>query len=198
MKYKMLSVLWIAAACSPPVYTSSSGGEVALPEPTSVEIASAYETGLPLETRMMYVDRYVQTIEDRIPKSSERPLSLLQTPLAPNAFSDVTDEQFQRMDAFYDGSTLKRIRMIPLPPEMGTEEFYYNDGKLVYVYYEPDGANKPDPHNEVAGEKFYFGAEGLLSWVLADGTRVSSSNPDFTMWSAQLLKEAERFPRGPR
>jgi hypothetical protein len=199
MKEILVSVLCITAACAPAVYTSSAGGDVALgAAPSSADMATAYGTTLPLDTRLMYVDRYVDVVEDRIARTSERPLTLVQTPLEPRAFSDLAEMQFQRMDAYWDGAVLKRIRMIPLPPETATEEFYFNDGNLVYVYYERDAASKPDPHEEIAGQKFYFGSEGLINWELENGTRVSRDNPDFAKWSSQLLKEAERFARGPR
>ena len=200
-KIRVLSMLLIAAACGPSLQTSSSGGDVALDAiPSSADMASAYGTSLPLATRMAYVDRYVESVEARVAGTAtraENALTLVQRSLAPDAFADVTDEQFERMDAYYEGTALKRIRMIPLPPEIATEEFYFNDGKLVYVYYEPDGATKPEPHPEVSGEKFYFGTEGLMAWVLADGSQVRPNHPDFRKWSTHLQKEAERFARGP-
>jgi hypothetical protein len=200
MRHVILTIMAAAAACAPAAYTSSSAGDVALEAvPSSADMASAYGSALPLETRLAYVNRYVDGIESRLPGELMTPGALrrTQTLLGADAFAEVTDEQFERMDAYYDGADLKRIRMIPAAPRTATEEFYYNDGKLVYVYYEPGGAEKSDPHPEVSGEKYYFGAEGMIAWEKADGTRVDPSNADFMYWSAQLLKEADRFARGP-
>jgi hypothetical protein len=202
MKFRMLSMLCVAAAaCGPSVQTGSSGGDVELePVPASGMMANAYGTSMPLATRMAYVDRYVESVEAGVAGVATRAdnaLTLVQRSLTPDAFANVTDERFERMDSYYAGTALKRIRMIPMPPETATEEFYFNDGKLVYVYYEPDGASKPEPHPEVSGQKFYFGAEGLMAWVLADGTQVRPNHPDFRKWSAHLQKEAAAFARGP-
>lgn len=85
------------------------------------------------------------------------------------------------------------LRPLRSTASTASEEFYYNDGKLVYVYAEPDGATKSDPHVETSGDKFYFGSEGMFAWIKADGTRVDLTDPEFAKWSAQILKESDRF-----
>ncbi|HEY9227345.1 MAG TPA: hypothetical protein VIP11_11900, partial [Gemmatimonadaceae bacterium] len=153
-----------------------------------------------MPNRVVMLQRYVRWIESRLPKSAmsvgNKPLTMTSTNLPPNAFADVTDEQWARMDAFYSGSALKRLRLLPPPgAKPRTEEFYFDDGKLVYVYIDPDGANKRDPHVENGGDAFYFGKEGLFAWVRPDGRTADPGSVAFKAWGTKLLAEGNRFPR---
>jgi hypothetical protein len=196
-------------ACGPrAIHIPPSGGEAAgvlLPQdtgPSAAEMDVAYSSGTSLGARMAIVRSYVEHIEGRIPGvvTTDSSLTMVETYLTPDSFADVSEEEWGQMNSYYDGAVLKRIRMLPVSPETGTEEFYFNDGKLVYAFYDPNGANKADGKDEneaKGGERFFFGEEGLISWI-KDGVAIDSSNPDFAYWSEQLLREADRFSRGTR
>ena len=205
--YLLLGALTASAACAsaPAGRTAAGDVDVDMPvaAPTAAEFDEAYtSSSLDVSTRIATLDRYRRSIEQRLPGAdlalAGTVLTQRSVTLPSRAFADVTDEEWASMETFYDGSELKRIRLIPhagAKPE--TEEFYFNNGNLVFVYYEPDGGTKSTRHVESDGDAFYFGSEGMIAWVRSDGTRVDPNDPDFKYWSKHLLKEAARFPRGP-
>jgi len=202
--YLLLGALAAAAGCASAVPGGAAAGDVdvSLSTPSVAELDAAYTSStIDVSSRIATLDRYRRSIEQRLPGAdlalAGTTLTKQSLTLPAHAFADVTDEEWATMEKFYDGNELKRLRLIPLAgakPE--TEEFYFNNGNLVFVYYEPDGAAKSERHAESDGDSFYFGSEGLIAWVRADGTRVDPNDPEFKHWSAQLLKEAARFPRG--
>ncbi len=198
MRYTLLGLIVLAGACAQHAQNGTVAGDVALPTiaPTAANLDAAYDgTTMDVSSRIAVLGHYVDGIEAGIGSR----LTQTSTSLSLDAFSDVTDEQWDRMDAFYDNGELKRLRLIPpvntqqQQADQGTEEFYFDGGRLVYVYYEPDGATKSDRHVESGGDAYYFGREGLIAWIRGDGTRADPSDPDFKSWSAQLSKEASRF-----
>jgi hypothetical protein len=206
MRYTTIALLAAAltgCAHTTPIISSSAAGNVAPPivAPSSTDMDAAYSANeLSTEVRVSFIDQYVDAIDDRVPVGDLPLLSALnrvETILDMDAFADVTDEQFSRMETFLDGSKLVRLRMLPISPSAETETFFYNNGNLVAVRYQSNGADLPDPNSEGA-ETFYFGEEGLISWTKPDGKSVPSTDADFAYWSAQLLKEGERFARGER
>ena len=202
--YLLLGALAAVSACAsaPPGGAAAGDVDVSVSSPSVAELDAAYTSStLDVSNRIATLDRYRRSIEQGLPGDdfalAGTRLRKQSLTLPAHAFADVTDEEWATMETFYDGSELKRLRLIPragAKPE--TEEFYFNNGNLVFVYYEPDGAGKSERHVESDGDSFYFGSEGLIAWVRADGTRVDPNDPDFKYWSGQLLKEAARFSRG--
>ena len=201
MKYKLLPALAFAITGCMASTIGTAGGTVGtiLAVPGNVEMDNVYLPGLDPSMRTSVIDAYVASIDSRIAPEitpAPNPFLRVETILPSHAFSDVAEESWSSMETWYDGSQLKRLRMRPEAGRTDTEEFTYDRGRLVHVAYrENDGAgSKSAP----AAESFYFGREGLISWVLPDGTKMSRENPDFQYWSDQLLLEAARFPGGSR
>ncbi len=201
--FLLLGALAAIAGCASATHGRTAAGDVVISAPSGAELDAAYTSStLDVESRMATLDRYRRSIEERLPGAElARPGTVLTrrtVNLPARAFADVTDEQWAIMETFYDGPELKRLRLIPpagAKPE--TEEFYFNNGKLVFVYYEADGAARAERHVEAGGDAFFFGNEGMIAWIRGDGSRVDRNDPDFKYWSTQLLKEAARFRRGP-
>jgi hypothetical protein len=208
MKHVILAAAAVTmiSACGPRaihIPPSREAGGVLLPQdvgPSAAEMDVAYSSGTALGARMAIVRSYVEHIEGRVPGlvPTDSSLTMVETYLTPDSFADVSEEEWGQMNTYYDGAVLKRIRMLPVSPETGTEEFYFNDGKLVYAFYDPNGATKADGKDEneaKGGERFFFGEEGLISWI-KDGVAMDTGSADFRYWSEQLLREADRFSRG--
>jgi hypothetical protein len=90
------------------------------------------------------------------------------------------------------------IRMSNMAPSQEVEEVTFDQGRLVHVLWDPQGAAHLQTGPSAQAEHFYFGQEGLISWVRPGGTITDSNNVDFRFWSRHLLEEAERFSRGPQ
>ena len=202
--YLWLGVLAATAGCTkaPADKTAAGDVDVVVVAPAPAELDAAYtSSALDVSNRTATLDRYRRAIEQRLPGADRALAGTVLTQksvtLPPNAFADVTDEQWAIMETFYDGSELKRLRLLPpLGIKTKTEEFYFNNGNLIFVYEEPNGAAKADQQSEYGGDAFYFGTEGMIAWVRSGGKQVDPNSEEFKSKSAKLLKEAARFPRG--
>lgn len=196
----LLGALGTAACASTPPGGSAAGDlDIFVATPSAAEFDAAFTSStLDISSRIATLDRYRRSIEQRLPGADfalagATTLTKRAVTLPAHAFADVTHEEWATMETFYDGNELKRLRLIPpagAKPE--TKEFYFNNGNLVFVYYEPDGARKLERHVESGGDAFYFGSEGLIAWVRGDGKRVDPNDGEFKYWSSHLLKEAAR------
>lgn len=202
--YLLFGMLAAATGCASKPDDKAAAGDVDVVAiaPLPAQFDAAYNTAtLDASSRIATLDRYRRSIEQRLPGAGVAVAGTVLTPksvtLPPNAFADVTDEPWAAMETFYDGSELKRLRVIPpLGIRTKTEEFYFNNGNLVFVYEEPNGAAKAAQQSEFGGDAFYFGREGMIAWVRSGGTQVDPNSEEFKARSAKLLKEAARFPRG--
>jgi hypothetical protein len=173
----------------------------ALLPPSDEAFLSAYmDDGMDLTARVNILDSRAALIDDRLPGMTNAyglaPLALSDVQLTDDAFSDVTSDRWARMELLYDGNDLRKVRMVPDLTRDDTEEFYYDNGHLIMVYWNPNGIGAQDMAYGQVGESYYFGQEGLISWVSDDGTTHDSSSADFKYWNNQLQKEAARFPNG--
>jgi hypothetical protein len=200
----MLALAALTSACATrTIYTESAAGEVspAVSIPTAAELDAAYmDATMSANARVDVLDSRAALIDARLygpdAISGLAMLSRRDIELDPDAFSDITDERWARMEAWYEGSDIRKIRMIPSEDRNETEEFYYDRGNLIMVYWNPKGISAQDKSASSGGESFYFGKEGLLSWVRDDGTIGEPSSDEFKYWDAHLRKEAARFPNG--
>jgi hypothetical protein len=200
--YLWLGVLAAAAACTKADKEAAGDVDVVVVAPAPAELDAAYTNStLDDSNRISTLDRYRRSIEQRLPGADRALAGTVLTEksvtLPPNAFADVTDEKWAVMETFYDGSELKRLRLLPpLGIKTTTEEFYFNNGNLIFVYEEPNGAVKAAQQSEFGGDAYYFGREGMIAWVQSGGRQVDPNSDEFKSKSAKLLKEAARFPRG--
>ncbi len=213
MRFAIMGVLMVAVtACTHEMSQmgSASGTADITPDPRAsapaadrvpsmTQTAAYHDVGLSTEARVNLLKAEVAAIDARVsngvPTNVAFPLDRAETVLSPDTFADITTDHWGEMITYTDGSALRRIRMRPASGT-ATEEFYYDGGNVIAVHFEADGDTKEDPHSEVGGQMFYFGQDGLLEWVRADGTLGDPASPAFKHWAEQLPKEAVRFPLG--
>ncbi len=169
--------------------------------PTDEEVSNAYsDATMDINDRVRVLDGRAAAIDAQLPGSAGLsgliPLTVRDVPLSDDAFSDITDMRWARMELWNDGANLSKLRMVPNLDRNDTEEFYYDHGRLIMVYWNPDGVLGHDGSAVDVGQSFYFGEEGLISWVGDDGVRGDRSSADFQYWDEQLRKESVRFPTG--
>ncbi len=203
----VVSILTLAAACTRDVaQNGAAAGDVspAVAVKSAAGVAQAQaaysDASLNTDVRIAALDSYADGIDGRLPDSA-LPLGItaltkVPTTLPDGAFGDITDDRWSRMDAFYDGTELKRMDMMPMGSGHGPEVFYFAQGKLVMVARHADSTVTRDLPARADAERFYFGQEGLIAWVHPDGTKADSSTDAFRHWSEKLMKESARFPTG--
>jgi len=103
------------------------------------------------------------------------------------------------MTAYLDGPNIVKIAA-NYYGESGKafEEYYYRDGKLIFVYRKDSKYSKPLSGRvvRVEEERFYFNDGQLIRWVGAGGKQVPSSDSEYQKRQADYLETARLFTEG--
>lgn len=170
---------------------SANGGE------KSADMKAFADNSMAVAERVAAIDAYVKSVEVALPPAGSEgtadSFKRKETDLSDDSFEDVTQEKWAKMHTYYDGDKLKRLKVYSPEGEKKTEEFYYYDGKLIFVFIENDGMGKKGNKPEAKGDKFYFGNEGLFEFIKADGNRVNITDEEFKKYNTKLLDEAGAF-----
>jgi hypothetical protein len=83
------------------------------------------------------IDAYVRGVEKDAPSLTRK-----EAKLSEGELKTVTDEGWTKIHTYSDGAALKRMKMYPSGDSTKTEEFYYHDGKPVFVFLEENGAGE--------------------------------------------------------
>ncbi len=86
--------------------------------------------------------------------------------------------------------------------EMGraTDEFYYANDKLIFIYRKHSHYNRPLTGKVVrtTENRFYFKDDKLIRWIGEDGKQVSITAPEFGQVEGRLLASSKQFTEGAR
>ena len=145
----------------------------ATPEPA----AAAPTLGAEAQAITAYVDGIEGEFKDKYTKK--------EITLTPAQLKGVTDAKWEKLHAYSDAGTVKRIKLYPAAGSNKVEEFYYRDGQLVYVSDEPAG-------NEAQREQYFFANGALVEALEADGRAVTLDDAEKAK-GAKLVAEAEAF-----
>jgi hypothetical protein len=113
--------------------------------------------------------------------------------LSPDELKNVTNENWTKIHTYSDGADLKRMKLYPPAGSQRTEEFYYDDGKLVFVFLEANGAGKENHDQNATGDKYYFTDGKLIAATAADGKSLDVKSAEAKRMSEKLQKESEAF-----
>lgn len=176
---------------SAPANNSANGGE------KTSDMKAFDDSSMAVAERVTAIEAYVKSVEAKLPPDGAEGtgdnLKRKEKDLSDDSFEDVTKEKWAKMDTYYDGDKLKRLKVYSAEGEKKTEEFYFHDGKLIFAFIENDGMGKKGDKSEAKGDKFYFGNEGLIEFVKADGSRVNITDEEFKKYNTKLLDEAGAF-----
>lgn len=171
----LLSALALAACSKKETPPAPAPAPVAAPAPAAAAPASA----LPAEALAIqgYVDQIELEYRDKYQKK--------EVALTPEQLKGVTEAAWARMHVYSDQGVVKRIKLYPAEGAAKVEEFYYRDGKLVYVSDEPTGS-------EQAREQYFFVDGTLVAAVEADGKLATLDNTE-QLKGAKLVAESQAF-----
>ena len=86
--------------------------------------------------------------------------------------------------------------------EMGraTDEFYYSNDKLIFIYRRHSHYHAPLTGKvvRITENRYYFKDDKLIRWIEEDGKQVSTTAPDFAQAEARLLASSRQFIDGAR
>ena len=164
-------------------------------KPTANSNASATDTKSTAASNNQNPDERVRTIDAHVVKVEERlsQLTRKETILKPNALVKVTDEKWAKMHTYSDGASLERLKVYPSAGSKKTEEFYYDNGSLVFVFVEAEGAGKEGHDANAKGTKYYFGDKGLFAVMEAGGKMVDPTEGKTPAMGEKLQRESKAF-----
>lgn len=85
--------------------------------------------------------------------------------------------------------------------EMGraTDEFYYANDKLIFIYRKHSHYNRPLTGKVVrtTENRYYFKDDKLIRWI-SEGKEVSSASSEFAAKEVELLASSKQFTEGAR
>jgi hypothetical protein len=109
------------------------------------------------------------------------------------SFKAVTDENWKKIHGYYDGDTLKRMKLYPQAGSKKTEEFYYYNNEPVFVFVEENGAGKEGHDKNAVGSKYYFSGDKLIAATTPDGKGTDNSSAESEKMGDKLQKESVAF-----
>jgi hypothetical protein len=105
-----------------------------------------------------------------------------------------------RLMAYLDGTTIVKITA-SYYGETGKadEEYYYQDGKLIFVYRKESTYSRPMSGKVIrtSENRFYFQNDQLIKWLDENGKEVSAG-PEFKNEQDELLATSNKFLIGVR
>ena len=167
---KLIAVCIIAAAASLSLYAAE--------EPK--------KSGGATDERVAKIDDYVRGVEAK--RSS---LTRKEAMLDPQSLANATDEKWSKVHVYSDGDKLARVKVYPTEGSRKTEEFYYDNDKLAFVFIEPDGVGKENHDADAKGTKYYF-ASGRIFAMSTNG-KVTPPDDQARAMGEKLQRESKAF-----
>ena len=103
--------------------------------------------------------------------------------------------------AYFDGPSIMKIATT-FYGETGkaTEDYYYWDGKLIFVFRTDFRYNKPLSGKVVSTKenRFYFNADRLIRWVDVNAKQVASDTTEYQEKQKEFLQNSRQFTEGAR
>jgi hypothetical protein len=140
------------------------------------------------DDRVKAVDAYVADVETKLPSLTRK-----EKVLKPADLKGVTEASLEKLHAYYEGQSLKRIKTYPAGDSRKTEEFYFYNDKLIFVFVEPEGKGKEGHVPGAKGDRLYFDNNGLVAWADENGKRKDPAGSEFKTMSNKMVTEATAF-----
>lgn len=105
------------------------------------------------------------------------------------------------MVAYFDGRvTVKIVANHYGEGGKALEEYYYSNGKLIFVYRKDSTYNRPLSGRVVktTESRFYFQNDRLLRWVNEEGKQVAPATDEFKQRQDEYLESSSKFLNGAR
>jgi hypothetical protein len=103
--------------------------------------------------------------------------------------------------AYFSGPSIVKISAT-FYGEMGraTDEFYYSNDKLIFVFRRHSHYRAPLTGKvvRITEDRYYFKDDKLIRWIGEDGKQVSSASSEFAAKEAEQLASSKQFTEGAR
>jgi hypothetical protein len=162
---------------------------VAKAMPTPADLGQVLSNAsLSAEERVKATDAYVADVETKLSGLTRR-----EKVLKPEEIKGVTDSNLEKLHGYYDGQSLKRLKTYPKGGSKKTEEFYFHNDNLVFVFVEPGGEGKKGDDRGATGDRLYFDGSGLVAWYGEDGKPKDPTGTEFKTKGTKMVAESAAF-----
>ena len=134
------------------------------------------------------IQTYVAHVEKGISSDKRKEVMVSESSL-----KMVTDENWKKIHGYYDGDTLKRMKLYPQEGSKKTEEFYFYNDEPVFVFVEENGAGKEGHDKNAVGSKYYFAGHKLIGATAPDDKAMDISSAESEKIGDKLQKESVAF-----
>ena len=103
--------------------------------------------------------------------------------------------------AYFDGdSIMKMVARYYGETGRATDEFYFAEGKLIFVFRKEQRYDRPLSGKVVRNfeNRFYFSGEKLIRWIDEGGKQIAATNKAFTEKQSEHLKTSKQLAEGAR
>ena len=103
-------------------------------------------------------------------------------------------QQWEKMDAYYEGNQLVRIQLYPHKGiSERTEEFYLKDNKLVFAFIQDKGPKHEGRDIGEPGKEFYFDNDLLIKFLDRSGEEEKDFDSEQKMYEYRLPYEIKEL-----
>lgn len=155
---------------------------------TMAMTVNAAEKQAGMSEKMSAIDSYVRGVE-----KNASSLTRKEAKLSAEQMKKVTDENWTKIHTYSSGTELKRMKMYPAEGSTKTEEFYYQNGKPVFVFVEENGVKKENHDANAKGDKYYYADGKFVGAISSDGKEMDMKNADTKKMADKLKKESAAF-----
>lgn len=103
--------------------------------------------------------------------------------------------------AYLDGPAVVKL-VVTHYGEMGrtSEEYYYSNGKLIFVFEKVSHYNKPMSGKVIrtVENRYYFDNDQMIRWIDENQKQADTSGEEFRSKQKDLLENSNRFVAGAR
>ena len=103
-------------------------------------------------------------------------------------------QKWEKIDAYLDGDKLVRIQAYPHKGiSERTEEFYYMDGKLVFVSIKDKGLEVKEGKDAGMGKEIYFDNDKIVKYDNKSGEETKNIDEEKKVYETKLPFESKEF-----
>jgi len=148
------------------------------------EVSTASIPQKNIDSLIKVIDMEREKIENNLPSSQKKSLST-------SALREQIKQKWSRIEFFTQNDQLVRIKSFPYEKiSQRTEEFYYQNGKLMLAFIEDDGLKHIGKSEERTGKTYYYFEDAVIKEVNQTNEKETSiGNSD----SERLLQEAKEY-----
>jgi hypothetical protein len=186
MKYKCLTFVILIAFL---ISFSACNKEAPKTEGDKDKTKTDMTTKVNTDDIVAKISKFRADVEGKLEKLTRKEIKLEGAGISENIH-----QKWEKMNAYSDGDKLVRIQVYPHKGiSERTEEFYFMDGKLVFVSIKDKGTEVTEGKDVGMGKELYFDNDKLIKYDNKSGEESKNIDEEKKMYESKLPYEAKEF-----